>query len=317
MAAKTSFKKFLTFYARFTPSYSGIGYCWRRIFWRRNPLNFTGQTWLVAGGSQGIGGAAALAAANAGATVISVARGSEATEQLAGSVSGKGQIIARSYDLSLQRDVFALVEELQARGSQIDVVVNNVGIMLHKVSLTDEGFEKSFALSLLNHYLLTHALIERKLLSQDATVVEVSSGGMYNHPLVIDEMNNQTDSFEAKRAYGLNKRGQVVMTSYWREKFAGTGMNFYVMHPGWCDTAPVRRDMPTFHRILNPVLRTSAMGADTIVWLAARRPSQKENDSIWFDRKERDAHMYPRTRQSRYSKEDLIEFLESKRLSVQ
>jgi len=315
MASKTSFKKFLTFYARFTPSYSGVGFCWRRIFWGRSKFDFSGQTWLVAGGSQGIGGGAALAAANGGATVISVARRSEATEQLAKSVSGKGQIIAKSFDLSLQREVLALVDELEALGSQIDVVVNNVGIMRHSVSLTEEGFEKSFALSLLNHYVLTHALIERKLLKQNATVIEVSSGGMYNHPLVIDEMNNQTDSFEAKRAYGLNKRGQVVMTSYWREKFAGTGMDFYAMHPGWCDTAPVKRDMPTFHRILSPILRTAAMGADTIVWLAANKPPQKENDSIWFDRKERDAHMYPRTRQSRYSKENLMEFLEANRVT--
>lgn len=179
------------------------------------------------------------------------------------------------------------------------------------MTLTDEGFETSFATSLQNHYLLIRELIARKMLGENATVIEVSSGGMYNHPLVIDEMNNHSDSFEAKRNYGLNKRGQVILTSYWREKFATTGMKFYVMHPGWCDTAPVRRDMPTFHRILGPVLRNTAMGADTIVWLAATQPQQDNTESIWFDRKERGVHIYSHTPISNYTKEDLVAFLEA------
>ena len=46
-------KKIISFYLRFTPSYSQIGYYARRLFWRRLRCNFEGQTWLVVGGSEG------------------------------------------------------------------------------------------------------------------------------------------------------------------------------------------------------------------------------------------------------------------------
>lgn len=307
----TSFKKFLSFYARFTPSYSGIGYATRRLFWRSAKPDFSGQTWLVTGGSDGIGRATVIGAANAGAKVVAVARGADKLEAVANSVDGSGLVVPEVADLSLQREVLRLLDSLQSQNCVIDVVVNNVGLMRHKASPTKEGLELSFATSLLNHYLLVKELINRGMLSDKATVIEVSSGGMYNHSLVLREMNNLSDSFEAKRAYGLNKRGQVVLTGYWREQFGTTGKAFYAMHPGWCDTAAVQRDMPTFRKTLRTVLRSSEMGADTILWLASARPEQKNPESIWFDRAERDAHIYPRTRLNNDSKEALVQFLDS------
>ncbi len=307
----TSFKKFISFYARFTPSYSGIGYAARRLFWKSVNRDYSGQKWLVTGGSDGIGRATVLGAANAGATVYAIARGEEKLQLVADAVEGSGRVVPRTADLSLQKDVLRLLDALQAEHCVFDVVVNNVGIMRHKASPTKEGLELSFATSLLNHYLLVKELISRNMLSDKATVIEVSSGGMYNHSLVLKEMNNLSDSFEAKRAYGLNKRGQVVMTSYWREQFGHSGMAFYAMHPGWCDTAAVQRDMPTFRKTLKRVLRSSEMGADTILWLASARPDQKNAEAIWFDRAERDVHIYPRTRLNNDSKESLVEFLDA------
>lgn len=310
----TSFKKFLSFYARFTPSYSGIGYATRRMFWKSGKPDFSGQSWLVSGGSDGIGRATVVGAADAGATVYAVARGEEKLSAVASSVQGGGRVIPQTADLSLQKEVLRLLDTLQAQKCVFDVVVNNVGIMRHKASPTGEGVELSFATSLLNHYLLVKELINRNMLSENATVIEVSSGGMYNHSLVLAEMNNLTESFESKRAYGLNKRGQVVLTSYWREQLGKTGKAFYAMHPGWCDTAAVQRDMPTFRKTLRSVLRSSEMGADTILWLASARPDQKNPEAIWFDRAERDVHIYPRTRLNNDSKEALVEFLNNQLL---
>ena len=56
-------KKIISFYVRFTPSYSKIGYHARSLFWRRLQGDFRGQTWLVVGGSEGIGGSAVRSAA--------------------------------------------------------------------------------------------------------------------------------------------------------------------------------------------------------------------------------------------------------------
>ena len=52
--------KIIKFYARFTLSFTAIGYWWRSLFWDRSPPNFTGQLWLVTGASGGLGRAIVL-----------------------------------------------------------------------------------------------------------------------------------------------------------------------------------------------------------------------------------------------------------------
>ena len=308
--ANAPLKKIITFYCRFTPSYSAIGYYARRLFWRRIRADFSGQTWLVAGGSEGIGGAAARAAAAGGATVIAVARDIGKLQAFAASVDGPGKVVTEVADFSLVGDTWALLRRLQERGIRVDVLVNNVGIQKRDQILTREGLETSFATNILSHYLLTRELLRRNMLADTATVIEVSSGGMYNHAMVVKDLNLTAAGYLGVRAYGLSKRAQVMLTSHWRQHCAGSGKTFYAMHPGWVDTAAVGRSMPRFRAILKPVLREHAQGADTIVWLAAAKPQQQAPESIWFDRKERSAHIYEHTPKSSATGPELVQMLE-------
>jgi len=314
--ANAPLKKIITFYVRFTPSYSAIGYYARRIFWRRIKGDFTGQTWLVTGGSEGIGASAARSGIAGGATVISVARDIGKLKAFAASVAGlPGKSEYEVCDFSLQSDIKNLLARLEARGVRFDVLVGNVGIQKRDQILTKEGIETSFATNILGHYLLTRDLLDRKLIADNATVIEVSSGGMYNHAMVCKDLNLTGEGYQGPRAYGLAKRAQVMLMSYWSQKYAGSGMRFYAMHPGWVDTASVGRSMPRFRAMLQSVLRTHAQGADTIVYLAAARPEQKASEAIWFDRKERGTHIYAHTPLSTATSADVVATLESYLLS--
>lgn len=309
--ANVPLKKLISFYCRFTPSYSQIGYYARRLFWRRLQGNFTGQTWLVVGGSEGIGGSAARSAVAGGATVINVARNAEKLTAFAHSTADPGKVVPEVADFSLRQDVWALLDRLQVRGVKIDVLINNVGIQKRDQIITREGLETSFATNILSHYLFTRELLSRGMLSDEAAVIEVSSGGMYNHKLVVKDLNITGDGYLGVRAYGLSKRAQVVMTQYWRQKFAGSKRQFYVVHPGWVDTAAVGRSMPRFRATLKSVLRKDHQGADTIVWLAENRPPQRSDESIWFDRRERAVHIFAHTPNGADTAETLIHSLDS------
>ena len=309
--ANAPLKKIITFYCRFTASYSKIGYHARSLLWSRFKQDFSGQSWLVTGGSEGIGGSAARSAVNGGATVIVAARDAGKIKVFADSTDHPDKVIAEIADLSLQEDTWNLVERLQARGARIDVLVNNVGIQNRDQILTREGIEFSFAVNVLGHYLLTRELLERNILTDKASVIEVSSGGMYNHAMVPKDLNITADGYLGSRAYGLAKRAQVMLTHYWREKYAGTDRRFYAMHPGWTRTASVGRSMPRFVAILKSVLRKHHQGADTIVWLAATRPAHAIAGSIWFDRKERSSHIYAHTPNSTATPADVAATMES------
>jgi hypothetical protein len=102
----------------------------------------------------------------------------------------------------------------------------------------------------------------------------------------------------------------MVLNQYWRDRYGPQGFTFYVMHPGWADTDGVKRSLPRFRKILKPVLRDAASGADTALWLAATRPAQPEEEIVWFDRKVRPAHAYERTRISKDTPHSLAAWLD-------
>lgn len=301
------FIKVCKFYGRFLLSFSAIGFWFRSLFWPRLNANFSGQTWLVTGASGGLGKAIVKQAVDANAVVLSAARSRAKLDDLAKAFGPK--VVPMVCDLALQRDVEKLIAELVASGKKIDVLVNNVGILANNFELTAEGRESSFATNILNHYLLTEALIEKGVLKNDAVVINMSSGGMYNAPLMVDRMNvTKPERYSGVFAYAVHKRGQAELTKYWTAKYGARGMKFYVMHPGWADTAGVERSLPRFHRILNAVLRDGRQGTETAIWLAATKPDG-EPGGFWFDRAVRTSHIFASTMTSKNTPADLADYL--------
>jgi dehydrogenase/reductase SDR family protein 12 len=199
----------------------------------------------------------------------------------------------------------------------VNVLVNNVGILLDDLSTTSEGFETSYATNLLTHWVLTEALLQADALAPQATVIEMSSGGMYNAPLTLDYMGMKDPrKYNGVYAYAVHKRGQAALVKYWQTRHGSSGLRCYVMHPGWADTDGVKTAMPNFRRRLRTVLRDAAQGADTALWLAATRPSQEGPDAFWFDRAPREAHAFPHTVKSKYTPDDLAAFLEKEAATV-
>lgn len=299
--------KIIKFYGRFTLSFTAIGFFFRSLLWPRFSPDFRGQIWLVTGASGGLGKAIVAQAAAAGATVLAVARSSAKLDAL---VKAYGAGVApMTADLSLQRDTQRLVEDIVRSGRKIDVLVNNVGSLLNDFSLTSEGRETSFATNILNHFLLTERLIKSSVLKNNSVVINMSSGGMYNAPLMIAKMNvTDPKRYAGVFAYAVHKRGQAELTKYWSTTYGPRGMKFYVMHPGWADTEGVERSLPRFHKVLNLILRDGRQGTETAIWLAATRPDG-EPGGFWFDRKIRPSHVYPATMVSKDTPAGLADYL--------
>ena len=175
-----------------------------------------------------------------------------------------------------------------------------------------EGVEASFASNLLAHYVLTEGLIDRGTLSAGSAVINITSGGGYSVPLSTALLNvTNSAQFNGVVAYAAHKRAQISLTSFWREQYGDKGIGFYVMHPGWADTAGVQRSLPRFRRLFRPVLRDARSGADTALWLAATRPNQPSHELVWFDRKIRAAHAFAYTKATKETATDLANYLAS------
>jgi len=306
--------KIVNFYARFTPTYTKIGYFARRLSWGRDtPLDFKGQNWLITGASLGLGKAMMQAAAEAGANVIAVARTMEQLEaarnELSPEAAGRVRII--STDLSLQKTTQELLDGLLESGEKIDVLMNNVGLLLNEMILTPEGREASFVINVLSHFQLTEGLLKNDAFGENAVIVNMTSGGMYNAPVGYRGLNNTDASkYNGKVSYAFAKRAQVVLTAYWDRKYRDKGIRSYVTHPGWAKTPGVKDALPVFWKIQNVILRTPLQGADTALWLCATRPTIPAEEVVWFDRKARPVHMYEYTKKQQCTVEELVDYLQ-------
>jgi 3-oxoacyl-[acyl-carrier protein] reductase len=102
-------------------------------------LDFTDQVVLVTGASSGIGAAAAVGFAEAGATVAlhyhANAAGAEHTLNAVTTAGGSGSV--HQADLADPEAANTLVEAVLAKHGRIDVLVNNAGDLVHRSPVAD------------------------------------------------------------------------------------------------------------------------------------------------------------------------------------
>ena len=284
-------------------SFTNLGY---RLHSRRfSPIeaDMTGKTVLVTGSTGGLGLESARSLSRLGARVVIIGRNQEKLASAAESI--EGEVTAQQADLSLLAEVRQLAGRLIESSPQIDVLINNVGVLLPERRETHEGLEMSFATNLAGHFLLTNLLLPRLAESGSARVINVSSGGMYAARIDPSDLQFIRRSYTGKAAYASSKRGQVILTEMWAERFPGREVVFHSMHPGWSRTAGVAESLPIFNKLMKPLLRTPAEGADTIIWLAVADEPGSGSGKFWFDREEAPTHLADSTQETAADRADL------------
>src|SRR5699024_10306501 len=89
----------------------------------------TGKVAIVTGASSGIGTAIAKELANAGAKVVLAARNKEKLKNIAAEIGDEEKVIYVQTDMTKQDDVESLAELAKQTFGNVDIYVNNAGIM--------------------------------------------------------------------------------------------------------------------------------------------------------------------------------------------
>jgi NAD(P)-dependent dehydrogenase (short-subunit alcohol dehydrogenase family) len=286
-------------------SFSRIGYLARRRVagWDDiGPGAMRGRIALVTGASSGLGLATAQGLAAAGATVVLLGRDPDRTDSARAAILDRHPEAAIEVvvaDLTRLDDVRRAASEVIGRHDRLDVVVHNAGTLVHHHELTVDGIEVTAQTHVVAPFLLTASLLPVLVKTPGARVIHVVSGGLYTARLSVEALAaTSPDGFDGVDAYAQAKRASLVLAEQWAARTAGTtahDLRFHAMHPGWADTPGVRDALPTFHRLLAPVLRTPEEGVDTTVWLAASDIAHSSNGQLWLDRHPRRTTYLPRT----------------------
>jgi NAD(P)-dependent dehydrogenase (short-subunit alcohol dehydrogenase family) len=230
-----------------------------------------GKTVLVTGGTGGIGLATATGLAHLGASVGIVGRDSSRAAAAADRIraAGGGEVQVFTGDLSSQREVRAVAEQVLTAYPRLDVLVNNVGGYWATRHTTEDGLERTFAVNHLAPFLLTNLLLDRLTASAPARVVTVSSGAQAMGRLDFDDLQGAR-SYRGQRAYNQSKLANVMFTYELSRRLEGTGVTANVLHPGVVRTAFAAEDPSMLWRIMIPIMRpglvTAALFGAIFIW---------------------------------------------------
>ena len=144
------------------------------------PTEMEGKTVIITGGNTGIGKETAAQLAGYGASVVIACRNkSKALRAIANIKKEKGESIQIDFlplDLSSFESIKTFVSKWKARDStQIDILINNAGVMMCPFERTKEGLELQFGTNHVGHFLLTTSLLP--FMHSDGRIINLSSIG--------------------------------------------------------------------------------------------------------------------------------------------
>ncbi|MDA0181264.1 oxidoreductase [Solirubrobacter phytolaccae] len=188
----------------------------------------TGRTIVVTGANSGIGLSAARELAGKGARVILAVRNTQKGEEAARQISGTTEV--RELDLADLSSVRAFAEGVT---EDVDVLINNAGVMNIPQAQTKDGFEMQFGTNHLGHFALTNLLLPHLT---DRVVVLASTAHRYGR-IQLDNLNAER-GYRRHRVYGQAKLANLLFMSELQRKLeaAGSAVKAVGAHPGWAAT---------------------------------------------------------------------------------
>jgi NAD(P)-dependent dehydrogenase (short-subunit alcohol dehydrogenase family) len=146
-----------------------------------------GKVVLITGASSGIGKATAVKAADAGATVLLIARSIDKLEETKQEIEAAGGVAhIHRCDLADMEDVERMAEEVLAYHGQVDILVNNAGRSIRRsVGLAYERFhdyERTIQLNYLGAVRLILALLPSMRARKSGHIINISSIGTQTNP---------------------------------------------------------------------------------------------------------------------------------------
>ena len=234
-----------------------------------------GKIVMITGANSGIGKQTAKVLAEKGATIIMICRNKERGENALKDLKEKTNSDKIELILADLADPIAIqnaVTQFKEKYDKLDVLINNAGLVLSKKKITSLGYEKTFAVNHLGHFLLTNLLLDILIKSAPSRIINVSSGVHTTANLDFEDIN-LSSKYRGFRAYANSKLANLLFTYELARRLKGTGIIVNALHPGFVRSNFGRRGRKLYTRILFDIARIFAIsvkkGAKTSIYLAS------------------------------------------------
>jgi 2-deoxy-D-gluconate 3-dehydrogenase len=209
-------------------------------------FDLSGKTALVTGCRRGIGRAAAVALARAGADVVGASLALEPADEVAGEVAAAGRTF-RPYrcDLADRREVHGLAAAIAADVPRLDVLVLNAGTIERRPAVEhgDELWDRVVEVNLTAQFVLARELGRRMVEQGGGKIVFVASMLSFQGGLNVP-------------GYAASKGGVAQLTKALANEWAQHRVNVNAVAPGWIatdNTQALREDEKRSRQILERI----------------------------------------------------------------
>ena len=190
-----------------------------------NPFSLEGKVALVTGGNTGIGQGIALALADAGADIASVARRS--SDDTVGKVLARGRrAISIQADLMSMEPIGRIIEEAEAGLGPIDILINNAGIIRRAdaVDFSEQDWDDVMNVNLKTVFFLSQAVVKGMIAgNRGGKIINTASMLSYQGGIRVP-------------SYTASKSGVAGLTKLMANEWAKHGVNANAIAPGYFAT---------------------------------------------------------------------------------
>ncbi|HLW13343.1 MAG TPA: glucose 1-dehydrogenase [Casimicrobiaceae bacterium] len=211
-------------------------------------FSLTGRVALVTGASSGIGRAIAQALAEAGASIVLVARReSELAATRTSITNAGGRAEALACDLADRDAIDACARASPRFFGPPDIVVNSAGVNIRKqmLEITPDDWDRTLRLNLDAPFFLSQRLVPAMLERGWGRIINIAS-------------LQSIRAFANSGAYGASKGGLAQLTRAQAEAWSGRGVNANAIAPGFFAT-------PLTHAVASDPQKWNAFAARTFV----------------------------------------------------
>ncbi|WP_458688370.1 oxidoreductase [Nocardia tengchongensis] len=224
--------------------------------------DLNGRTAIVTGASGGLGLETALRLAEHGARVVMACRSAEKAGAAADLIRAKvpaAELLFVELDLASLESVGKAAVRVHDEVEQVDLLVNNAGMLSRVRSLTEDGFETTFATNHLGPFAFTGQVLDLLRAAPAGRVVAVTTGfaSKKEAPIDLDDLFFERRTYKGFQAYAQSKLANVLTAFELQRRLNGTdtAVMSIAAHPGAAESDFAQNLGPVLTFLSRPSLR--------------------------------------------------------------